>query len=130
MFDVKLTITGLQQAQQKNLMRIAALRPGGALSQAIQYGALEAHRAAVTITHVDTGALRASHRVTVSATRGVISIDPGATNPRSGERVAEYAVLEHRRGGSHAFYARVEREHGQRIGRQMGQIVRVAVSGS
>lgn len=130
MFDVKLTITGLQQAQAKNLRAIAALRPGGALSQAIQYGSLEAHRAAVTITHVDTGALRASHRVTVSNTRGVISIDPGATNPRSGQRVADYAAWEHRRGGSHGFYKRVEQEQGQRIGRQMGQIVRVQMYGS
>ena len=128
-FDVKLSITGLQQAQERNLRAIAALQSVGALGRAIKFGTIEAHRYAVAITHVDTGSLKASHRMTVSGTRGVIAIDEGATNPRRGRPVADYAIWEHRRGGSHAFYARVESERGQQIGEAMGHIVKVGVHG-
>lgn len=129
-FDVKLSITGLQEAQQRNLEAIVALTPAGALGRAIQYGSLEAHRYAVAVTHVDTGSLRASHRVEVSGVRGRIYIDPAARNPRNATPPHEYGVYEHRRGGSHAFYERVEREHGAEIGERMGGMVKVGVDGS
>lgn len=129
-FDVRLSITGIQEAQQRNLRAIAALSPVGALGRAVKYGTIEAHRYAVAITDVDTGSLKSSHRMDVNGTRGVIYVDPGATNPRSLQGVADYAKWEHRRGGSHAFYARVESERGAQIARSMGHIVKVGVSGS
>ena len=123
-FDLDLTITGVQEAQRANLEAIAALRPGGAFGRAVVYATTAAHRYAVAITHVDTGALRASHRVEVSGLRGRIYIDPGAVNPRSAQRPAVYGPYEHARGGSHAFYQRVVEERGRQIGeRAMGMIV-------
>lgn len=129
-FDVKLSITGIQQAQERNLRAIAALSPVGALGRAVKLGTIEAHRYAVAITHVDTGSLKSSHRMDVNSLRGIVYPDAGATNPRSGRAVSDYAKWEHRRGGSHAFYARVESERGAQIARSMGHIVKVGVSGS
>jgi hypothetical protein len=124
MFDVTLTITGLQEAQAANNRLLARMQPRGALERAVLYGTTAAHRAAVVITHVDTGALRASHRMEVSGLRGRVYIDPGATNPRSGVRTAVYGPMEHARGGGHAFYRRVVDEEGQRILGRMAEIVR------
>jgi hypothetical protein len=114
-FDVNLTITGIQEVQRANLQAIAALRPQGAFGRAIIYAATAAHRYAVAITHVDTGSLRASHRVEVKGTRGRIYIDPNSVNPRSRTRPVVYGVYEHQRGGSHAFYQRVVDERGSDI---------------
>lgn len=114
-FDVNMTITGIQEAQRANLQAIAALKPRGAFGRMVIYVTREAQRDAVAITHVDTGALRASHRVKVQGLRGWVYIDPSSVNPRSGERPAVYGVYEHERGGSHAFYQRVVDERGQEI---------------
>lgn len=129
-FDVKLSITGIQEAQAQNLRRVAALRPTGAFGAAIRDATAEAHRYAVALTHVDTGALRASHRVQVTGVRGRVFVDPGALNPRSGRRTAEYGVYEHRRGGGHAFYERVVSEHGAEILRRARLDVKLGVEGA
>lgn len=125
-FDVDMTIEGIQELQAANERMIAALKPAGVLGEAVRYGTTEGHRYAVAITHVDTGALRGSHRMLIegSGDRGRVFIDPGTRNPRTGQRPADYGVEEHERGGSHAFYARTESEAGDRIGRQMLEIVR------
>ncbi len=114
-FDVNLTITGIQEAQRANLEAIAALKPQGPFGRAVIYATTAAHRYAVAITHVDTGSLRASHRIEVKGLRGRIYIDPSSVNPRGRARPAEYGVYEHARGGSHAFYQRVVDERGREI---------------
>lgn len=126
---IHLGIEGIQEAQARHLRMRAALRPGGAISRAVYSVLVEAHRYAVLITHVDTGALRASHRISFDAgrARGEIYIDPTAVNPR-GQRPAEYGPEEHARGGSHAFYRRTVVERAEpllrealsRLGRDMG----------
>ena len=90
-FDVRLSITGLQEAQAANNRAIAAVRPSGGLGRAVQYGTVSAHRYALGYTHVDTGALKSSHRMELSDTRGRVYIDPGARNARSGQRTARIA---------------------------------------
>lgn len=122
---MKLTIRGLQQAQQANLRAIAATKPGGALGRAVLYATTGAQRAAVVITHVDTGALRASHRIRMErgGLRGVIYIDPTGKNPRTGQRTAIYGPSEHARGGSHAFYERTVNEAGPDLVRGAGTIL-------
>lgn len=123
------TITGVQEAQAANLRRIAALKPGGAFGQAIQYAAATLHRYAVGITHVDTGTLRASHRIRMESggLRAVIYIDAGAVNPRSGQRASVYGPHEHARGGSHAFYARTVSEAGPAVIKQVADMVDIAI---
>ena len=122
--DIEFTITGIQEAQRANLEAIAAVRPGGAFGRAVVYATTAAHRYAVAITHVDSGTLRASHRVEVSGLRGRIYIDPGSFKPRTDQKPVEYGPYEHQRGGSHAFYQRVVDEKGQEIGqRAMAMIV-------
>jgi hypothetical protein len=121
-FDVNLTITGLQEAQQANLRLIAAMKPGGRLAGAVQYGAIEAHRYAVAISHVwiyRGGGMKASHRIAWNGgLEATISLDPSAVNPR-GQRPAVYGYYEHRRGGEHAFYKRTEVERGATIAKNM-----------
>jgi hypothetical protein len=113
------SIQGLQEAQRANARHIAAMKPSGAFGRVVQYATVSAHRYAVSITHVwryKGGGLRASHRMRVYGLRGEISIDPSAVNPR-GQRPSIYGPAEHARGGTHAFYARTEREYGQQAAR-------------
>jgi translation elongation factor EF-Tu-like GTPase len=116
---MKLGIQGIQEAQRANMRHIASLRPTGALGVAIQEGTLAAHRYTVAITHVDTGALRASERVELEGLRGTVFVDPSTTNPRSGARPADYVMFEHARGGSHASFLRTYSEQASQIGNTM-----------
>lgn len=122
----RVTIEGLQKAQQQNQRRIAALRPTGAFGEAIQYATAELQRYAITQTHVDTGALKSSHMMEVSGLRGRIFLSPGAINPK-GQRPAVYGVYEHERGGSHAFYERTVAEYGQHVVSRAVEKIRAAV---
>lgn len=126
---VRVTIQGIQEAQQRNQRQIAELRPTGALGRAVQYATATLQRHAIGVTHVDTGSLRASHRMRLEAggLRGVIYIDPGSVNPRSGRKPSIYGVTEHERGGSHAFYDRTVAEAGSQTMKQAGDLVKVAV---
>lgn len=112
-----ITIRGLQKAQAMNARAIAAVSPEGAMGEALQIGTAALHRYAVSITHVDTGSLRASHRMMIdwSQTRGRVYISPSARNPRSFQKPSVYGVYEHDRGGSHAFYERTANEVGSEI---------------
>lgn len=116
----KVGIAGIQKAQRANSRALAALKPSGAMGRAVQEMTAMAQRFAIAITHVDTGALRASHRMRIESrgSRGRVFIDRAARNPRSGRRTADYGPVEHRRGGTHAFYERTRREHGATIGKR------------
>jgi hypothetical protein len=132
-FDVKLTITGLQQAQAEALRIAAALEPNGAVGQAVKYVTLGLHRYAVAYTHIGQyvqsksgswyyhipgrggGSLRASHRVDIGGDRGEVFIDPGARNPLTGRAPAEYGVYEFARGGEHDAYTRAVEGHADQL---------------
>jgi hypothetical protein len=144
---INATWTGVMQAQRLNAKQIAALRPDGAVGRAVQVGLSEAHRYVVYITHVKTGALRASHRMAYqpfgNVARGWIYIDPESggfewVNKTSGngkrrvynaskDTPAQYGPKEHARGGEHAFYARTEVEAGPRIANLMAQILQGSI---
>jgi len=124
---IRMTIKGIQRAQAANNRALAAVQPRGGLGRAVQWGIAEAQRYAVAITHVDTGALRASHRTRFEQrrrwARGRMMIDASSVNPHGG-RPSLYGPIEHDRGGGHAFYERTQRERGKRILVGMGDIVR------
>lgn len=128
-FDWSLTIRGLQEAQDMVNRAHAALQPRSAVGRAIQTGTAATHRYAVSVTHVDTGALRASHRqaLDLPKLRGIVHLDRSATNPRTGTPVRVYGPIEHARGGRHAFYDRTVAERGQQIARDMADIVREGI---
>lgn len=111
----KLTISGLQKAQKANLTLIRSVQPRGVLGSSVKGATIQAHQAAVRKTHHKTGSLKASQRMKVNGLRGVIFIDPSAVNPRTKQKPSEYGLVEHGRGGSHAFYERTLREDGKRI---------------
>lgn len=124
----KITITGIQELQRANLKAISELKTSGAFGRAIIYATSQAHRYAVAFTHVDSGALRAAHRIEIhpSGLHGSIYIDPSAINPK-GQKPSMYGIYEHARGGAHAFYQRVEQERGQEIANAAGEILRQAL---
>lgn len=107
-------IKGIQEAQAVNAKMIARLQPNGEVAQKIKDLTISAHRYAVSITHVLTGSLRASHRMELKGLRGRIYLDPQAVNPRSGQKPAVYGFYENKRGGEHAFYDRTVEEFEQK----------------
>ena len=112
-YDEGLSITGLQEAQADNQRHIAMMKPTGELGAAIREITVGAQRYAITITHVITGSLRASHRMEVKGLRGKIYIDPSAINPRTEQMPVVYGFYENKRGGEHAFYDRTVDEYGR-----------------
>lgn len=115
---MRVSIRGIQQAQKANARMIAEMQPSGAAGRMIQTVLAGLHRYAVSVTHVDTGALRASHRMGLEhgffgGLRGRIFIDPAAIGNK-GKRPAVYGTFEHARGGHHAFYERTYNEAGAR----------------
>ena len=120
---IHLSIEGIQEAQDANLRDIAAMGPSGALGEAVRFVTVGLHRHALIVTHVDTGALRGSHRMLIDGGRAEIYIDPGSVNPKGG-RPAVYGPIEHERGGEHAFYDRAMYEAGPGlISRAVGMIL-------
>jgi hypothetical protein len=148
MTEINLDINGIQEAQDANLRAIAELSPAGEFGAAIRDATIALHRYAVSITHVGRyiqtssgkwrwarpdeagvggGALRASHRMEVTALRGRVYVDPGSVNPRTGRKPAEYGAYENARGGAHAFYDRATAEYGPEVLRTVGDRVSAAV---
>ncbi len=123
---IKANIKGLQKAQAENIRRLAELKPQGAAGQAIRRAGQMIIRYVIAITHVDSGALRASHRIEVNGLRGRIYIDPSARNPHTGALTSVYGAIEHARGGKHAFYTRTKNEYGPEVVRA----VKTYVSGA
>lgn len=117
------TIRGIQEAQRANIRTIAAVKPSGRLGVAVRNVTILAHRGAVSRTHVITGTLRASHRMSLSDSQGVVFVDPSAINPVSHIAAAKYAPVEHARGGSHAFYGRTVMEDSALFARTAGSTV-------
>lgn len=116
------TLEGAQEVQERNLRRIANLRPEGAAGEAVRDAAIALHRHVVQITHVGKyvggGALKNAHRMRVDELEAMIYIDPAVTSPRRGKRKyrpAVYGVYEHERGGEHAFYDRTHEEIGESV---------------
>jgi hypothetical protein len=109
------TIRGLQEAQRWNARAIANMRPSDKFGRLIQTITTQLQRQEIAITHVDTGALRASERMEINGLRGRIFIDQNARNPRSGVPTHVYAVFENARGGEHAFAERAARDIAPRI---------------
>lgn len=126
-FNVELSITGLQEAQEANAKDIAALQPKGAMGKAVRHGMMLAQRYAQYLTHVDTGAWRASHRMQYSEEagdpRGSIYVDPSATNPRHPTPPEEYATIWELREGEMAVYKRTQDERGQKIADEMRKVL-------
>lgn len=120
-------IQGYWELQRARVQLLEAINPQGGLGQAVKEAALLLHRYAVDITHRHTGTLAASHMIDFasggletnryhirfkSSAAALIYINPLTVNPYSGERPSEYGLLEHARGGSHAFYKRTYEEMG------------------
>lgn len=125
---LKVDVVGLQRLQAAHLQMMIAINPKGGLGKAVKEATLLLFRYSVTITHVLTGSLQASHTTNFGAGSlvtsrffggtirneavGHITINPRSRNPVTGEKPVEYGPVEHDKGGSHAFYERTVRESG------------------
>ena len=109
-------IQGIQELQKDNQLLIAAIRPTSGLGDAVKVSGQELARYMVSITHVDTSALRSSEIMDFSGTgdeaQAVVHIADGTLNPRTGQSPANYGPYENARGGSHAFMERTVTERG------------------
>lgn len=131
-----LSITGIQEAMEHNVRRIAAMQPEGAAGEAVRDAIIALHRYAVQVTHVGRyaqsasgkyswarppraarggGSLKSSHRMQIDGLSGTVSIDPKSVNPLTGKKPIEYGLYENARGGEHAFYDRTVDEAGPQI---------------
>ena len=121
-FSTKEFIGDIQRAQAANNKVVSELKPRNAYGEAIRNLTTGAQAYAQKITHVDTGGLKASHRVKLyrSQLKGEVSLDQGASRSDGG-RPAVYGFFEHQRGGTHAFYERTEKEAGDALGRRAVQ---------
>ncbi len=144
-FNVNLTITNIQEAQDANLRAIAALQPDGEFGEAIRDAVTMLHRYATSITHLGRyrqsksgrwhydlqgtggGALRASQSMEVRGLYGRVFIDPSSVNPMTGQKPSVYGVYENARGGTHAFYDRTISEYGDQVMNDVGRRVAFAV---
>ena len=101
----------------------------GAFRDAIKHTLLVLKNYAHYITHRRTGTLARSHTVFYNPRRlaGYVYPSPRYFNIRSSGRIQradEYAVYEHARGATHAFYDRTMTEMGPHAGREgIGKIV-------
>lgn len=130
---VDISIKGLQEAQAANIRAINALKPTGALGAAVREALAFLHARAVMHTPHDTGALRASHRMSMSRqmTEGRIQISRTAHNPRSKVRPYEYGYYLHQRGhrpglrsGWQDFYAYVKERYGRGVIKRAAEYVK------
>lgn len=117
------SIYGIQAAQDAMVRTANAAKPRNGLGAAVKEATVAAHRYAVYLTHVDTGALRAAHHMAINGSRGEIYIDPAAARS-DGQRPSDYGPFEHERGGSHAFYERTVDEYGRQILNEAGEAFR------
>ena len=111
-------VTGWKKARSDFMESERALQPRGAIGRGIRAAGFEAHRIAVSITHVRTSALKHAHRVEFKDGRIPMSrvfVSP-IRNPMSNWLTTEYASLEHDRGGDHRFYERVQLDHYKEVG--------------
>ena len=109
---VRVDITGIEDARRAMEQAVRAMRPNDAFGKALKATTEHAYLYARQITHIDTGALRASHRMQFFGKYAEIYPDPAAVRSDN-KRPAEYAIYEHNRGGAHAFYARTVLEDGK-----------------
>lgn len=105
--SIDLEIRGLRETRARLKQALERLSANGDLEALVAAATLRAHRYTVGITHVDTGRLKNSHFPTVQAAGNQVYGVVG-TN-------VVYAIYEHNRGGSHAFYKRTVKEEGPAI---------------
>lgn len=108
---VKVDIQGIEAARRSMEQAVKAMKPNSAFGKALKATTQHAYMYARQITHIDTGALRASHRMQFFGKYAEIYPDPLAVRGDGG-MPAEYGIYEHNRGGDHAFYARTVAEDG------------------
>lgn len=103
--SLRLSIQGLQQAQQASLRAVRAVKPDGGLGRAVKWLATFTHLHLTARLHVDTGSLRAATLIQSSGlSQYTIYVNPSARNPRSRALVEDYAEYEEDRGGDHAAW--------------------------
>lgn len=103
----RIDVKGLNEAVQSLQGLITGLEPSGELETIIAKATARAHRYSSSIVHVDTARLKNSLYPRVHSSKnnvyGIV-----------GTNVA-YALYEHERGGSHAYFQRTIDEEGNAI---------------
>ncbi len=118
MAELSIEIKGMKEKLRQFQALIGDLAASGGLQGIVAKATLRALRYATRVTHVVTGRLKNSHYPRVTSSTNVV-YGSVSTN-------VAYAVYEHDRGGSHAFYQRTADEEGPAIAAAAARDVRRA----
>ena len=125
---IQFRLRGLERLQAANRKLLDGINPKLGLYEGVKTATQLLHNYAINITHVQTGTLKRSHVVDFAAggaqtfrfgfpivnkAIGRIYISSAARNPVTGKMPVDYGPMEHRKGGTHAFYKRTVDEHGK-----------------
>ena len=138
-FSVGLTITGLQEAQERNLRRMVLLEPENAPGRAVQWATAEMHRHLTANTPHETGSLKATRRIIVNlrVPRGQVFNSSNSYNPRGSTPPHVYDKYLHARGeirglrgGIQASYPYTLRVNGPGVMKRAGEQLMAEVKGA
>jgi len=118
MSDWIIQFQGWNKAVTENLIFINDLRPSTGIGRGILAAVKLVHRMAVANTHVDTHALKHSHRIDFgyasNKAEGNVYVSD-ITNPKHSLSTLLYGPIEDARGGDHAFYGLIYHNESERI---------------
>lgn len=120
----EVTVQGYEQIQAANRQLLDAMRPSGALGQAVLYGAQQLAKGTTARVHVDTGTYKASQTADVRGLVGTV-YTASNRNPKSGAAASAYGPYEEARGGSHAAYATTFKDDAPGV---MAEAIRLVVA--
>lgn len=123
MSDFSVQLEGFDRAQAAMLRGIEAMKPSGAMGDAVKRALLMAQEYAAQVTDQDTGTLARSHIIQMDKTSGFVYPSPSNINPKSHKPASYYAIFEENRGGRHAFYGLTVANRGQHILEQTGLMI-------
>lgn len=109
---------GWNQAIAENLTFINSLKPSSRIGKGVLAALKLVHRMAVANTHIDTAALKMSHRIDFGYTsreaEGNVYVSD-ITNPKHHLSTLLYGPIEDDRGGDHAFYGLIYNNESERV---------------
>jgi len=121
MSDWDIQIRGWNKAVFENLKFIHELRPSNRIGKGVLAAVKLVHRMAVANTHVDTSALKHSHRIdfgySSNQAEGNVYVSD-VTNPKHALSTLLYGPIEDDRGGDHAFYGLIFNNESERIAKE------------
>jgi len=122
--DWSVEVRGWKIVIKENLQFIARIKPKTGIGVGVKAALKLVHRLAVANTHVDTAALKYSHRIDFreysNRAEGNVYVS-NIRNPKHGLSTMFYGPVEDDRGGDHAFYGLIFNNEAERVGNEVAK---------